>query len=70
VQADRSQTAQSLSLATHIEAPQIVTRAAAEKPSARNHRNSTAVGALIGLIYGGLAAMLCEPLTRARRREP
>jgi len=70
VQADRSQTAQSLSLATHIEAPQIVTRAAAEKTSARNHRNSTAVGALIGLILGGVAAMLWEPLTRARRREP
>ena len=70
VQADRSQTAQSLSLATHIEAPQIVTRAAAEKTSARNHRNSTAVGALIGLILGGVAAMLWEPLTRARRRQP
>jgi len=70
VQADRSQTAQSLSLATHIEAPQIVTRAAAEKTSARNHRNSTAVGALIGLILGGVAAMLWEPVTRARRREP
>jgi uncharacterized protein involved in exopolysaccharide biosynthesis len=70
VQADRTQTAQSLSLATHIEAPQIVTRAAAEKTSARNHRNSTAVGALIGLILGGVAALLWEPLTRARRREP
>jgi uncharacterized protein involved in exopolysaccharide biosynthesis len=70
VQADRTQTAQSLSLATHIEAPQIVTRAAAEKTSARNHRNSTAVGALIGLILGGIAALLWEPVTRARRREP
>ena len=70
VQADRSQTAQSLSLATHIEAPQVVTHAAAEKTSARNHRNSTAVGALIGLILGGIAALLWEPLTRARRREP
>lgn len=70
VQADRTQTAQSLSLATHIEAPQVVTRAAAERTSARNHRNSTAVGALIGLILGGIAALLWEPLTRARRREP
>jgi capsular polysaccharide biosynthesis protein len=70
VQADRTQTAQSLSLATNIEAPQIVTRAAAEKTSARNHRNSTAVGGLIGLILGGIAALLWEPLTRARRREP
>jgi uncharacterized protein involved in exopolysaccharide biosynthesis len=69
VQADRTQTAQSLSLAKHIEAPQVVTRAAAEKTSARNHRNSTAVGALIGLILGGIAALLWEPLTRARRRE-
>jgi capsular polysaccharide biosynthesis protein len=70
VQADRTQTAQSLSLAKHIEAPQVVTRAAAERTSARNHRNSAAVGAVIGLILGGIAALLWEPLTRARRREP
>jgi len=69
LQADRTQTAQSLSLAKRIEAPQVVTRAAAEKTSARNHRNSTAVGALIGLILGGVAALLWEPVTRARRRE-
>jgi uncharacterized protein involved in exopolysaccharide biosynthesis len=68
-QADQAQTAQLLSLAKNVEAPSIVTYAAAQKSSARNHRNSTAVGALIGLILGGIAALLWEPLTR-RRREP
>ena len=70
LQSDRTQTTQLLSLAQNVEAPHVVTRAAAEKTSARNHRNSTAVGALIGLILGGIAALLWEPLMRARRREP
>jgi uncharacterized protein involved in exopolysaccharide biosynthesis len=70
LQSDRTQTTQLLSLAQNVEAPRVVTRAAAEKTSARNHRNSTAVGALIGLILGGIAALLWEPVTRARRREP
>ena len=67
LQADRTQTALTLSLAQHVEAPQVVARAAAERTSARNHRNSTAVGALIGLILGGVAALLWEPVTRRRR---
>jgi len=68
-QADRAQTTQLLSLAKNVEAPRIVTYAAAQRSSARNHRNSTAVGALIGLILGGLAALLWDPVTRARRRD-
>jgi len=58
-----------LLLAKNVEAPRIATYAAAEKTSARNHRNSTAVGALIGLILGGIAALLWEPVMRARRRD-
>ena len=69
-QSDRAQTAQLLALATNVEAPYISTFAAAQRTAARNHRNSTAVGALIGLILGGIAALLWEPVTRARRREP
>jgi uncharacterized protein involved in exopolysaccharide biosynthesis len=68
-QADLAQTAQLLSLAKNVEAPRIVIYGAPQKSSARNHRNSTAVGALIGLILGGIAALLWEPVTRARRRE-
>jgi uncharacterized protein involved in exopolysaccharide biosynthesis len=67
LQADRANTAQLLAIARHIEAPRIVTYAAAQKTSARSHRNSAAVGGLIGLILGGIAALVWEPLTRRRR---
>jgi hypothetical protein len=70
LQSDLTLTTQLLLLAKNVEAPRIVTYAAAEKTSARNHRNSTAVGALIGLILGGIAALLWEPVVRTRRREP
>jgi len=67
-QSDRAQTAQLLALAKNVEAPYIVTFAKAQRTAARNHRNSTAVGALIGLILGGIAALLWEPVTRSRQR--
>jgi uncharacterized protein involved in exopolysaccharide biosynthesis len=70
LQSDKTLTAQLLISARSVEAPRVVTAAAAEKTSARNHRNSTAVGGLIGLILGGIAALLWEPLTHARRRNP
>jgi uncharacterized protein involved in exopolysaccharide biosynthesis len=69
LQSDKTLTAQLLISARTVEAARVVTPAAAEKTSARNHRNSTAVGALIGLILGGVAALLWEPVTRVRRRE-
>ena len=69
LQSDKTLTAQLLISAKTVEAARVVTRAAAEKTSARNHRNSTAVGALIGLLLGGLAAVLWDPIMRARRRD-
>jgi hypothetical protein len=69
LQSDKTLTAQLLISAKTVEAARIVTYARAERTSARNHRNSTAVGALIGLILGGLAAVLWDPVTRARRRD-
>jgi uncharacterized protein involved in exopolysaccharide biosynthesis len=69
LQSDKTLTAQLLISAKTVEAARVVTRAAAEKTSARNHRNSTAVGALIGLLLGGLAAVLWDPVMRARRRD-
>lgn len=69
LQADKTLTGQLLISAKTVEAARIVTYAAAEKTSARNHRNSTAVGALIGLILGGIAALLWDPIARARRRD-
>jgi uncharacterized protein involved in exopolysaccharide biosynthesis len=69
-QEDLTQTTQLLSLAREIEAPRIVTRAAAQKTTARSQRNSIVVGALIGVILGGIAALLWEPLVERRRRTP
>jgi hypothetical protein len=70
LQSDATQTSQLLFLANNVEAPSVVTHAVADKTPARNHRNATAVGALIGLILGALAAVLWDPVTRLRRREP
>jgi uncharacterized protein involved in exopolysaccharide biosynthesis len=67
-QADLTTTTQLLLLAQNVEAPKIVTHAVAEKTAARSHRNATAVGALIGLILGGVAALLWEPIMRRRTR--
>jgi uncharacterized protein involved in exopolysaccharide biosynthesis len=66
VQTDRTQTAQLLALARNVEAPQVLTHASAQKTTARSHRNSTGVGGLIGLILGGIAALLWEPFVTRR----
>ena len=67
VQTDRTQATQLLSLARNVEAPRVVTHAAAVQTSARSHRNSAAVGGFIGLILGGIAALLWDPFVRSRR---
>ena len=67
-QADLTTTTQLLLLAQNVEAPKIVTHAVAEKTTARSHRNATAVGALLGLIIGGIAALLWDPIARRRAR--
>ena len=67
-QADLTQVSQQLTVARTVEAPKIVTAAASAKTSVRSHRNSALVGAVIGLIVGAIAALLWEPVARARRR--
>jgi uncharacterized protein involved in exopolysaccharide biosynthesis len=58
---------QQLALAQKVEAPNITTLAAAAKTTARSRRNTLLVSALIGLILGGIAALLFEPVSRAVR---
>ena len=67
-QADLTTTTQLWLLAKNVEAPRVIIQAAAEKTAARSHRNATAVGALIGLILGGIAALLWDPVARRRAR--
>ena len=59
---------QQLALAEDVEAPQLITRAAATKTTARSRRNTVLVAGLIGLILGGIAALLYEPGRRVVRR--
>jgi uncharacterized protein involved in exopolysaccharide biosynthesis len=67
-QADLTTTVQLLLLAKNVEAPRVITHAVAEKTAARSHRNATAVGALLGLILGGIAALVWDPIVRRRAR--
>lgn len=57
---------QLLSLAENVERSQVVLPAAAKKTSATSRRNAAAVGALIGLLLGGLAAILADPWIQRR----
>jgi hypothetical protein len=48
--------------ATQVEAPRLVSAAAAQKITARSRRNTVVISALIGLIIGALVALLWEPV--------
>ena len=65
---DQLQAQQLLIQAQEIERPQVLTRAAAVKTTARSRRNSVVVAAFLGLVLGLLAALVWEPLMRRRRR--
>ena len=67
LESDLIQAKQLLSLAKNVESPRVISTAAASKTTARSHRNSTVVGALIGLILGGIAALLWDPFVQRRR---
>jgi uncharacterized protein involved in exopolysaccharide biosynthesis len=69
-QSDLSTTTQLLHQATAVEEPSVLTPASAARVTARSRRNSVVVGGLIGLILGGLAALLWDRVAAfaARRR--
>jgi capsular polysaccharide biosynthesis protein len=58
---------QQLTLTKNIELAQVISKAAAAKTAARSRRNSIAVGLLLGLIFGGIAAVVAG--TRKPRSE-
>jgi hypothetical protein len=57
---------QELSLANQVESGRITSLAAATKTAGANNRTGAAVGGLIGLVLGILAALLWEPLVGRR----
>jgi uncharacterized protein involved in exopolysaccharide biosynthesis len=59
-------TQQQLALAENVESAHIVQPAVAVKTTARSRRNSLAIGALIGLIAGLVAAIAWDPITSRR----
>ena len=69
-QSDLSTTTQLLHQAKSIEEPSVLTPASAGRVTARSRRNSVVIGGLIGLILGGLAALLWDRVAAiaARRR--
>jgi hypothetical protein len=64
---DQLQAKQLLIQAQEIERPQVLTRAAAVKTTARSPRNSVVVAAFLGLLLGLIAAVVWEPLVARRR---
>jgi uncharacterized protein involved in exopolysaccharide biosynthesis len=70
-QADRITATQLLAQAQQVEAPRVLTRAAAQKVTARSRRNSVVVAAIIGLILGVIVALIWEAAAaRTERRTP
>jgi uncharacterized protein involved in exopolysaccharide biosynthesis len=70
-QSDLSSTTQLLHQATAVEEPSVLTPASAARVTARSRRNSVVVAGLIGLVLGGIAALLWDRVAAmvARRRE-
>ena len=68
LQDQQSTATQQLALAQNVESATIVRDPAAVKSTARSTRSSMLVGGLIGLLLGGLAALVWDSLARLRRR--
>lgn len=70
VQQELFQNQQLLSLAENVEKSKIVQPALAVRTTATSRRNAAAVGALLGLLLGALAAYLADPLLARRNALP
>ena len=70
IQSDLTSARQLLSLAEDVERSRVVQPAVAGKASATSGRNAAAVGGLIGLLLGGLAAIVADPWIQRRSAAP
>lgn len=66
VQQELFQNQQLLSLAENVEVSRIVQPAAASQTTATSRRNAAAIGGLIGLLLGALAAAVADPFLQRR----
>ena len=67
VQQELFQNQQLLSLAQNVELSKIVQPAVASKTTATSRRNAAAIGGLIGLLLGALAASIVDPYLQRRK---
>jgi hypothetical protein len=70
-QQNKLSTSQTLLQATQVEKPSVLTGAHSTKVTARSRRNAVVVSALIGLVIGGIVALLWDGVAAgfARRRD-
>jgi len=66
VQQELFQNQQLLSLAENVEASKVVQPAVASQTTATSRRNAAAIGGLIGLLLGALAASIADPFLQRR----
>ena len=64
----KATTQQQLAFSRNVESAKVITKAVAEKSTARSRRTSLIVGALIGLILGAIAAVVADG--RMKRAAP
>jgi capsular polysaccharide biosynthesis protein len=67
-QQDQLSTSQLLLQATQVEAPKVLTGAAAARVTARSRRNTVVVAALIGIILGAIAALMWDGVAAGMSR--
>jgi hypothetical protein len=69
VQQELYQNQQLLSLAENVEKSKVVQPAVASKTTATSRRNAAAIGGLIGLLLGALAAAIADPFLQRGRAQ-
>ena len=56
----KATTQQQLAFSRNVESAKVITKAVAEKSTARSRRTSLIIGALIGLILGAIVAVVAD----------